>query len=49
VIHFDTSGKPVDQVAAAGDLARPLEMTVDANGVLYVADAAANQVVANGP
>lgn len=48
VIHLDNLGQPVDQIGAAGQMARPVAVAVDKSGNLYVADSELDQVLVFG-
>lgn len=49
VIHFDPTGRPVDQLGTGSQLTTPIGVFVDPRGDVYVADSGAGKVVVFGP
>jgi streptogramin lyase len=43
IIHLDPKGQPVDQLGGEGTLDRPVGVTLDANGHVFVADSGVDQ------
>lgn len=49
VVHFDPSGKPIEQLGAGDQLGLPVGIDATPNGDVYVADSASGRVVVFGP
>jgi len=49
VIHFDRSGRPIDQLGTGSQLTAPVGVFVDLQGDVYVADSGAGMAVVFGP